>query len=46
MLVMTSRATAVDAGVSVHRRLHIFVPEELPDGLERSRLSIEQNFCA
>ena len=43
---MTSRATAVDAGIGIHGGLLVLVPEELSDGFESSRLGIKQNFCA
>jgi hypothetical protein len=43
---MASRATAVDAGIGVHRGLAVLVPEELPDRLESPRLRVKQNFRA
>jgi hypothetical protein len=46
MLVMTSRATAVDACIGVDGGLVVFVPKELSDGLESSRLGVKQNFRA
>ncbi len=46
MLVMTSRATAVDSCIGIDGGLGVFVPEELSDRLETSRLRIKQNFRA
>ena len=43
---MTSRATAVDAGIGIDCGLVVLVPEELSDGLESSWLGVKQNFRA
>ena len=43
---MTSRAATIDACIGIDRGLTILVPEELSDGFESSRLSVEQNLRA
>ena len=46
MLVMTSRATAVDACIRVDGGLVVPVPKKLSDDLETSRLGVKENFRA
>jgi hypothetical protein len=46
MLLMTSRATAVDASISIDSGLVVLVPKELSHGLESSWLGVKQNFRA
>ena len=36
VLVMTCRATTIDASVGIHRGLRILMPEDLSDAFERS----------